>query len=249
MSKTELEKILGHEQSLPFCEVSYKGQKLKFAATNPKCYYFAESIDRREPDTNDWMSQITNKDVFFDVGANNSVFAILASGVYGATSYAFEPHFASYYISQKNIYANKLENKVKLFPIAVSEKTSLDSLFLSSATAGKSLNNFGDARPSEDKLWNAVIPQPAVSMSIDEICQQLDTIPTFLKIDVDGIEAKIVEGAMKTLSSPTLKELMIEFDGKKNCDVRAAEKIIDAGFNLDRVGPSGYFFRRYNVNF
>jgi len=26
MSKTELEKILEHEQSLPFCEVSYKGQ-------------------------------------------------------------------------------------------------------------------------------------------------------------------------------------------------------------------------------
>lgn len=244
MNQSQILELLKHEQKLPFVDTIFMGKMLRFAATNQKCFYFAESIENRESDTNQWMSKLTQDDIFFDIGANNSVFAIVASAIYGARSYAFEPHFASYYISQQNLYANKLESLMHLFPLAISEKTGLDTLFLSSITAGKSLNNYGEARPSEDPLWHAVKPQSAVSMSIDDICKNLKVIPTFIKIDVDGIEAKIIDGAIDTLKNPLLKEIMVEFDKKRETDIKAAKKIIDAGFILDFAGPSGYFFRR-----
>ena len=244
MDQSQILELLKHEQKLPFFETTYMGKKLRFAATNQKCFYFAESIANRESDTNEWIAKLTPEDIFFDIGANNSVFSIVASAIYGARSYAFEPHFASYHISQQNVYANNLESLMQLFPLAISEKTGLDILFLSSITAGKSLNNFGEARPSTDILWNATKPQPAVSMSIDDICKHLDVIPTFIKVDVDGIEAKIITGAAETLKNPILKEIMIEFDKTRPVDVKAAKKIMDSGFILSFVGPSGYFFRR-----
>jgi FkbM family methyltransferase len=244
MNQNELDKLLQHEKNLPFYEVTFNNKPLRFAVTNQKCFYFAHSIPTREPDTNEWISKLTKDDVFFDIGANNCVFTILASAIYGARSYAFEPHFASYYISQQNIYSNKLEELASLFPVAVAEETSFGNLYLSSTTAGKSLNNFGDSRPSADPLWNAIKPQASVSMSIDDICAHLGVCPSFIKIDVDGIESKIVKGASKTLKNPSLKEIMIEFDKDKDEDIKAAQKLYDSGFILDIAGPSGYFFRR-----
>src|SRR3546814_6360779 len=77
-------------------------------------------------------------------------------------------------------------------PIAVADTESCGKMFLSSITAGKSLNNFGDARPSDDPLWNATIPQGSVSMSLDRFSEQTGIVPHHIKIDVDGIEPLII---------------------------------------------------------
>jgi FkbM family methyltransferase len=244
MRSPQLQQALSHERSLPFVEIDYAGKLLRFVIQNEKCFYFATSIATREPDTNSWLETIKSGEIFFDIGANNSVFSIVAAAVHGAHAYAFEPHFASYYVSQQNIYLNGLESSIRLFPLAISSRSGLGELYLSSATAGKSLNNFGKIRPSADPLWNAVKPQASVTMTLNDICRSLGVVPNFLKIDVDGIEAEIIEGASDVLKNPCVRELMIEFNDTSEADVKAAKNLMALGFVLTHKGPSGYFFRR-----
>jgi FkbM family methyltransferase len=241
----QLNNLLKHEASLPVCVTNVLGKKLRLATPNPKCFSFAQTVLSREPETTDWIRKMPPESVFFDIGANNAIYALLASLLNQTYSYAFEPHFASYYICQQNIYLNQLEDHVKVFPLAVADQTSLSNLFLSSKTAGKSLNNYGESRPSEDPLWNAVFPQGSVAMSIEEICMHLSIVPDYIKVDVDGLEASIVKGATKTLDDSRLKGMMIEFNSANKDDVQAARTMRKFGFNLERRAHCGYFFRRH----
>ena len=53
-----------------------------------------------------------------------------------------------------------------------------------------------------------------------------------IKIDVDGIEAKVIRGAARTLRDPRLKSLLVEFDGASADDIAAVADIERAGFTL-----------------
>lgn len=47
-------------------------------------------------------------------------------------------------------------------------------------------------------------------MSIDEFIERVNESPDYIKIDVDGLEDKIIEGMSKTLSNKQLKSLLVE---------------------------------------
>jgi FkbM family methyltransferase len=233
-----------YEISLQFVTVKFAGHRIKFAIPNRKCLHFALSIEKREPMTNKWILAFDRDDVFFDVGSNNGVFALMAAVVPGCRVYAFEPHFASYYTLVHNVYANDLQERVHAYPLAVSDKLGFDNLYLSAITAGKSLNNYGDARPSDEELWHAVIPQAAVSVSIDEFVRHTGVVPNHIKVDVDGIEPKIVAGARETLADPRLKSIMIEIDEKDPQHMAIHDVMKDSGFHRFLRDEAGVFFFR-----
>lgn len=243
--KANLERVASrYESSLPFVTVTFAGRRLKFAIPNLKCLYFALSLDKREPMTNKWIMAFGKQDVFFDIGANNGVYSLMAATVSGCSVYAFEPHFASYYVLTHNIYANHFQDQISAYPLAVSDGFGFENLFLSAITAGKSLNNYGDARPSDQALWNAVIPQASVSASIDDFVRLTGVVPNHIKVDVDGIEPKIVAGARATLRNPALKSVMIEIDAKVQEHLAIHEVMREAGFTRHIVDEAGVFFFR-----
>ena len=52
-----------------------------------------------------------------------------------------------------------------------------------------------------------------LSYSIDELIKDFDIpSPNHIKIDVDGAEFKILEGAVKTISESNFKSLLVEAD-------------------------------------
>jgi FkbM family methyltransferase len=233
-----------YEASMPFVAVRFAGHKLKFAIPNEKCLYFALSLAKREPMTNKWILAFDSKDVFFDIGANNGIYGLMAAAVAGCRVYAFEPHFGSYHVLVHNVFANNLQDRMSAYPLAMSDRLGLDNLYLSANTAGKSLNNYGDARPSDDKLWNAVIPQAAVSMSLDEFVRLSGVMPNHIKVDVDGIEPKIVEGGRDTLADPRVKSVMIEIDEKDSAHVAIYDAMKGFGFARFLKDEAGVFFFR-----
>jgi FkbM family methyltransferase len=244
-SMENIERIASqYEISLQFVTVGFAGRRIKFAIPNRKCLHFAMSLETREPMTNKWILTFGRDDVFFDIGANNGVFALMAAVVPGCRVYAFEPHFASYYTLVHNVYANDQQERVSAYPLAVSDKLGFDNLYLSAITAGKSLNNYGDARPSEEELWHAVIPQAAVSISVDEFVRTSGVMPNHIKVDVDGIEPRIVAGARQTLADPRLKSIMIEID-ENNSEHQAIHEVMkSSGFGRSHKDPAGVFFFR-----
>ncbi len=53
--------------------------------------------------------------------------------------------------------------------------------------------------------------QPCPCYTLDYLVKNyIKKVPTYLKVDVDGIEPQILQGASETLASPDLKEIMVE---------------------------------------
>jgi hypothetical protein len=71
---------------------------------------------------------------------------------------------------------------------------------------------------------------------LDSFIKQFNPpFPNHLKIDVDGIEAKIVEGGGKTLSDRRLKSVSIELDVKRSGEEKhVSEMLSQYGLELQQ---------------
>lgn len=142
---------------------------------------------------------LKEEDLFFDVGANVGSYTLLASGVKKARTIAFEPILKTYNILEKNIKLNRLEHLV------VCENKGV----------GKELGtlNFTDV---EDTTNHVINEKTKNSISVDVVsldCFHPKLKPALIKIDVEGFETEILNGAKNILSEPLLKAIVIELNG------------------------------------
>ena len=57
--------------------------------------------------------------------------------------------------------------------------------------------------------------QGSVSLTLDRLVEELNFIPSLLKIDVDGNEPFVIQGAKKLLQNKYLREILIEINEDK----------------------------------
>ena len=121
--------------------------------------------------------------VFFDVGANIGSYTLIASEARGSVV-SFEPHPKSFAILQRNMEINN-RNNVTLLNAAVSDHSGTLDLTDSSELA---LNKVAerDRKPAD------VIKVEATTL--DKTCHKLRLTPNIVKIDVEGYEAKVLDG-------------------------------------------------------
>ena len=233
-----------YETSIPLMKVNVRDKSFRMVAPNLKCLGFAATANQREPATNAWVFSFKPGQIFFDVRSTNGLYGLMAAVVSGCEVHAFEPHFASYYVLTRNIYANQLQKQMFSYPLAIADTESCGKMFLSSITAGKSLNNYGDSRPSEDPLWNATIPQGSVAMSLDRFVELTGIVPHHVKIDVDGIEPQIIRGMDKLLDNPQLDSVMVEVFDNDPEQSAIHRRMLDAGFGHFIKDAAGTFYFR-----
>ena len=133
-------------------------------------------------------------DVFWDVGANHGFMSLWVSRVFNGTvrTIAFEPNPEVLPSLRWNVEANAAAVEVE--PVALSDVPGRARLF---STAGQSWN----ATLSEDFAGHAT-GDDAVEVpmtTIDEAVTSLP-LPSVLKIDVEGAEAKVLAGGRQTLA-------------------------------------------------
>ena len=95
--------------------------------------------------------------------------------------------------------------------------------------------------PSQQRIGGgkSVLGQGALSTSLDRLTGELGLpSPTILKLDVDGHELKIVEGARALLNKGTIRSLLIEINGElEGEDVSPVPKILaECGYELVSKG-------------
>jgi len=155
-------------------------------------------------DTNEMlfmMHFLRPDDTFVDVGANIGVYSVLASGISGAKSLAFEPIPSTFSRLKRNMDYNNLLEKAKLYNMGVGDKE--ETLVFSN---------------SLDAI-NHVITDHNFSGSVTNVpVNSLDNLmanetPNLLKIDVEGFEANVINGATETLKRPELKVIIMETNG------------------------------------
>lgn len=202
------------------------GKRILFYVPNGACLWRAQTLNTKEPCTLEWINTFQPNDVLWDVGANVGVFSLYAAVMKGVKVFAFEPESANFKVLNENIRANKVQNNITAFCIAVANKHTFGKLYLNTIETGASGHQF-------DKIGtnNPPYGQGCVSFTLDMLQQQLG-MPTHIKIDVDGIEPLVIEGGLDIVI-PNVKTLLIELNERDKKRFLVKEMLIDRGFTWD----------------
>jgi FkbM family methyltransferase len=146
---------------------------------------------------------LKSNDVFLDVGANVGTYTVLASGVCGAQTIAFEPDPHTAEDLRRNIEVNALGHLVEVHEVALG------------STAGETAFTVG-----RDTVNRVALPGEAFTQTVP--MRRLDDVPrareaTVIKLDVEGYEAQVLAGARNLLASPTVIAIETEAQDDAIC--------------------------------
>jgi hypothetical protein len=100
--------------------------------------------------------------------------------------------------------------------IAFNDTTRLDSLYMANTHLGGALSSFGESVDWKGEYFSVSFKQAMLGFSIDDFVRKFNPLfPNHIKIDVDGIEGKIIKGAEKTLSDKRVKSILVELDNSR----------------------------------
>lgn len=159
-------------------------------------------------------------DLFVDVGANVGSYTVLAAAHCGTDTCCFEPVPSTFRSLMDNIAINHIGNITKAFNMAVgSEKGVINftSRFdtINHVVEGKSENSI----EVEVNTLDSLLPNAS---------------PSLIKVDVEGYEYHVIQGAKKTLANPSLKAIIIELNGLGSnfgfSDQSIHEELLSFGF-------------------
>jgi FkbM family methyltransferase len=187
---------------------------------------------KKEPETVEFIESIPKGSAFYDVGANVGSYTLIACAL-GLQVVAFEPSAPNFIRLRENLALNSLE--AFLVPDPLWDTTEVIEFVYSSRAAGSALHSIGGEGTDRERVL--VHPLDWWVFHQREGLEKADAalpIPEYLKIDTDGYEDKVLQGAEKTLR--TVKALQVETDDTKP-DVRQRVYALlqDAGFTADKV--------------
>ena len=159
----------------------------------------------KEPETIAWIDSFAPGSVFWDIGANIGVFSLYAV-MKGVRVESYEPEPKNFDRLQENIEANGFYKKqIYARNIAMSDFIGKGRFDVSESMAGYSRGQLKDYDENFSGTFVRTIDQQVKSLGIS---------PTHIKIDVDGHEWRILQGAAVTLGNPELKSVLVEVN---NC--------------------------------
>jgi FkbM family methyltransferase len=187
----------------------------------------------KEPKTVAWIEHnLVPGDVFYDIGANVGAYSLLAAAAVdgNACVYAFEPSFANFDHLCRNILLNEAQHAVTPFLVPLGERTGLDKFYFQNTDSGEADHAFGHAVTTSEGQHAGTFLEMA-GFSLDDFVRLPGVqLPTLMKIDVDGLESKVLLGARQTLSHSGLRGLLIEIDDADPAESRAMLDLLqDAG--------------------
>ena len=142
-----------------------------------------------------WSIELSKKaNIIFDVGCNIGINSILFNQFSPAKKiYLFEPNPEALSVAVENSILNNFAEKVRIFNYCISNENDKVMKFYSvlEGAAGSLYEDFSktasDLRSSYDVR----------TKTIDKVCEDENIIPDFVKIDVEGHEHQVLEGASK----------------------------------------------------
>lgn len=143
--------------------------------------------------------------VMVDIGANiGAVVEFFGFAHPTLRIHAYEPNPSSFQMLQQNVQDNHLARTVTAFPEAVGRNVGHLSLWVNVSSVLSTA--YADAAPD---AGGSKVSVPMISL--DEVCRRLEGSPIwFLKIDTEGAEGDILEGA-STSSLAAVQHAIVEY--------------------------------------
>ena len=201
----------------------------------------AQTFHTEEPATVAWLDRLGADDVYWDIGANVGLYAIYAAKFRGCRTVAFEPESQNYALLVDNIVMNGVAGNCLPAMIAVADRSEVSRLRVRYVTKGGAFNMFQPAADAEavpasfqaaqNYEQHQGFDQLVFGCSVDELVRKHGLpAPTFIKLDVDGLEPDIVAGAMETIKSGSVRSILVELNTKSAADMAVPAILAQHGF-------------------
>lgn len=173
---------------------------------------------------------------FFDIGANFGLYSILLSDEKNLTQiHAFEPLPRNGHQFGANLYLNGLDQRVMLYPYALSDKSGQIELFVDPQSTGVSTL----LPPELQVRQGAYQTQVMVDVRTFDELFSLSDVRALVKIDVEGLELSVLAGMSHFLAKNQVV-LQVEVTPQSMQQVDAF--MVSAGYRtLGSFGPDAYY--------
>lgn len=143
-------------------------------------------------------------DIFWDIGANIGSYTILASKAAGAKVFAFEPVPVTHGYLRANVALNNVLNQVEALNLGLSDhKGNLHFTKHLDTVNHVAINDTENAIQVEVDTCNNIL-------------DNTQSVPSIIKLDVEGYEFPVLKGADALLSNHQLQAIIIELNGLGN---------------------------------
>jgi FkbM family methyltransferase len=175
------------------------------------------------------VSMIKHGDTVFDIGAHKGGYTFWMEKSVGETGkvIAFEPQEKGARLL-RNLFRGR---NVHVVSQALSDKKAKQEFFVSPQ------GNYLSYEASLENKYDNAQQQVVDTTSVDLYCHENGIFPSFIKIDVEGHEKPVLEGASEVISKQH-PVLLIEIEERHI----GKEKMFEIFAWLDSHGYQGYFF-------
>lgn len=175
---------------------------------------------------------IKKDDIVIDIGACIGIYTLEMAKLVGKNGrvIAFEPLEEAFYLLKKNVEVNNYGGRIKIHQKAVSNKTGKGSLFYHPFHIGASVMFNGFDGREERKTE---------TINLDEFFKNNNSKISFIKMDADGSEYLILQGASEILKRTN--KMLVEFvPGNISVQGKTPKEFLDL--------IKSYGFKIYSVN-
>lgn len=199
----------------------------------------------KEPETVQWIEQhFRDGDVFYDIGANVGAYSLIAACRFpGLRVYAFEPSALNVGQLVRNVALNGCGDRVMPLAIALGDSTRMETFNYQNLDRGGALHTIGEPVTEHGRRFVPALRQSVRIESLDDVVRWYELPPpSHIKVDVDGAEARILQGAARTLTAPTLRSLLLETSTDAQVRQNLINTLAPAGLILTatHAQPGGY---------
>ena len=247
-----------YEKLNPVVTVNHEAVALHYCTPSKLTAWRVSTLFSKEPYTLEWIAEFGRDDVLVDIGANVGMYTILAARTRGVKVFAFEPESQNYALLNRNILQNGLVDQVRAYCTGLTDETGFGDMYLSELRIGSSCHAVGDQRNFKLEPFDTQLVQGCYFTTLDAlVAEGVVPVPNHIKIDVDGFEYKVIEGAAKTLENPEVRSLMVEVNTNlaehrdlvtrlNNLGFNALEEQVADSLHSDGVfeGVANHVFRR-----
>ena len=230
-----------------YTSIIIDNKSVKFFVPNQITQWRIDTFYSKEPETLDWIDTFddSKETIFWDIGANIGLYSIYAAAKYkNIKIISFEPSTSNLRVLSRNISINNFVDKITINQVALCDQENKYLMMEeSSFQEGGALNTFDKKIDYRGQKIVSVNTYKILGTTINYLLRnKILNIPNHIKIDVDGIEHFILNGADEFLNNPIIESLLIELNEEFKEQYDQVLSIMKkAGFKLKHKKHSSLF--------